>query len=104
MIEEEKDEFNLDEALVRYEFWEVIVRIASFKYIQTGVFDSNAKACNCLLNEHFAPLISRNVLHTWQQWREKHLWKYKVNKLLELNMDNMRDLYLLISKLRDVQK
>ena len=33
--------FNDDNMLVRYEFFEVLVRIANIKYVQTGIIASN---------------------------------------------------------------
>lgn len=32
----EEEEFNLDRALVRYEFLEILVRLAIFKFIEHG--------------------------------------------------------------------
>ena len=76
---------------MRYEFFEVLVRIARFKYISTGQLDEtqHARALHRLFNEHLLPILSMKKLPQWQPFRDKHLWNTEVNDLIKVNEESV---------------
>ena len=62
--------------LVRYEFWDVLVRIAHQKYVESGAIPPQqvARALHRLINEHILPVLRTQKLPAWQPFREKHIW------------------------------
>mmetsp|Transcript_9315 Transcript_9315/g.12677 ORF Transcript_9315/g.12677 Transcript_9315/m.12677 type:complete len:154 (-) Transcript_9315:193-654(-) len=58
---------NDDQALCRFEFFEIMVRIARGKYVETGEDKNLANAFSVLLQRHILPAHSE--LMPWQQWR-----------------------------------
>ena len=67
------------------------MRIVRGKYIETKKMKSVSAGLEKLLNEHILP--TKDTLCTWQSFREKHLWEYRVNELLEANLDLIQRLY-----------
>lgn len=75
-------------ALVRFEFWEYLVRIALEKY----------KTVCKTPSEMFAKLISDKVLtytdfEPWQGFRDEQLWTIDVNDILEANEKELKKIY-----------
>ena len=62
-----------------------MVRIVRGKYIETKKMKSLSAGLERLLKEHILP--TKDVLCTWQSFRVNHLWEYRVNELLEANLD-----------------
>ena len=58
--EQDNSNFNDQKTLVRYEFFEIMVRVAKLKFISRGKLDEtqNAKALHRLFNEHLLPILS----------------------------------------------
>ena len=56
-FEEVEQEYNDNKALMRYEFFEILVRIAHYMFVKTGELssDSNSRALHRLINEHILP-------------------------------------------------
>jgi len=72
-------------ALVRYEFLELLVRISSAKYKDLSFSEGFTK----LLKEKIAPYDHE----PWQTFRDKHLWTIEVNDILEANLKNLEKIY-----------
>ncbi len=81
-------EFNDSNELVRYEFLEILIRLANMKYVQKGNLgeNANARAFKRLINEHILPIESKVLFPAWQSFRDEHIWTFEVNKLLENNL------------------
>ena len=67
-VELEKNDDNPDKALCRYEFMEILVRLANRKYKEPGILKTHSESLERLLNEHVIPYAKP---HPWQQFRDK---------------------------------
>jgi len=81
---------NPDNALNRYEFVEIIVRLAKAKYIDTGNTKSYSEALKKLIQNH---ILKHDSSDPWQMFREKKLWTVPVNDLMEPNVPALKKLY-----------
>ena len=84
-----ENSFGPEKALSRYEFLEVLVRLANFKYLETKTVGSFAEATDKLITDslkhfHYEP---------WQQWREEHLWTMDVNDIFEANIAPLKTIF-----------
>lgn len=63
-FETEEDAFNNDHDLVRYEFFEILVRIAHAKYVKTGELASDCctRALHRLVTDHILNVVGRSKL------------------------------------------
>jgi len=93
-FEEVDLEDNPDKSLCRYEFYEIIVRIAVEKYVESGVWKTAGSALNMLLEKN----IYKNwaFVIPWQEWREDQLWTISIDDLYKSNMESLRRLYNVI--------
>ena len=87
---------NSDATLNRFEFIEIIIRIAKFKYIEFGTETNLASALGILLWVNFFPVI--NDYASVAIFREQKLWCQDVNDVLEVNIRPIRKLYDFIAK------
>jgi len=90
-VELEKHEENPAAALQRYEFMEIIVRLADSKYKGTGVCATYAESVQKILSDHFLKL--GDFTSEWQEFRDKELWTIDVNDVLEANLDLLDKCY-----------
>jgi hypothetical protein len=75
---------NDDKDLCRYEFLEIIVRIAKIKYIENSKYAmSIAEATKKIIDEHIIPNFTPNI--KWQEFRDEELWELEVDELLKTN-------------------
>ena len=81
---------NSAKELLRYEFLEVLVRIAKVKYLDPGIHDSYRPALEHLLTEEISRFPSKQ---TWQRWRSEELWTIGCNDVLKANLDGLNKLY-----------
>jgi hypothetical protein len=72
---------NPDRALCRYEFLEILVRIASVKYREPKIVSGYADALSLLFQYMFP---DKNV-HPIQDFRRSHVWILPVDDLLQAN-------------------
>ena len=84
-------EGNDDRALCRFEFVEILARIARGKYLDTGKCATYAAGVAKLLEEHILPM--RDKLEPWQPFREQHLWNTPVNDLLLVNLPLLKKVF-----------
>lgn len=94
-MDKKTDTFNDDRELVRYEFFEILVRIAKFKYLDSGELDESqiARALHRLFNEYLLPVLNLKKLPEWQPFRKYYLWNNAVSDLLKANMQHIRLVY-----------
>lgn len=76
--------------LQRFEFLEILVRLANIKYLETKVVKSFPEAIEKLIVECIIPNF---VPEPWQEFRDKHLWTIEVNDLMEANEANLTKIY-----------
>ncbi|CAI2376886.1 unnamed protein product [Moneuplotes crassus] len=85
------DRFKSTKDLSRFEFWEVLVRIAIKKYFEPGIINSIPSAVEELITKnlltHFKPRID------WKKWREMELWNLNIDDLFKRNLENLNLLY-----------
>ena len=72
--------------LKRFEFLEILVRLANIKYVEPKYVDTFAEATEKLIKDC---LLVNFHPEPWQEWRDKELWKIEVNDLLESNISNL---------------
>ena len=76
--------------LSRFEFYEIIVRMAGAKYKDWGKWESYAQAVRTIIEEDFFQFFS---ISKWQDFREKELWSLDVNDILNANLDALKKIY-----------
>ena len=81
---------NPDNALCRYEFLEVICRLANDKYIKPKINENYSEALQMILDLIFK---TDKLGDQWQGFRKKLLYTTAVNDLLEPNISNLKKLY-----------
>lgn len=81
---------NPAEGLIRYEFLEIIVRIANGKYRETGVTKSYADATKLLITNN---LQKFDLSQPWDVWRQKVLYTCEVNDLMDPNIPGLKKVY-----------
>lgn len=86
-VELEANDENPDKALCRYEFLEIMVRLANSKFRETGITKTYAEGLQKLLEENIYP---NSKPHDWQEFRDKELWTIEVNDLLDANLEGLR--------------
>jgi len=79
---EDNDE-NPNRALNRFEFIEILIRIANTLYRETGHASTYADALDLLLSNNIFPKYDDTH---WQSFRDKELWTQDVNDILEANL------------------
>ena len=90
---EETDQDNNDDfALNRFEFLEILIRIARGKYMDFGGTEKSISyALMKLMQSHILPMASQSL--PLQSWRDDELWTLEVNDLLEVNLRGIKKLY-----------
>lgn len=81
---------NPDKELCRFEFIEILVRIAGAKYKDPGITSTYAEGVRRLISEHLIPLA--NQLE-WQEFRDRELWCLEVNDILDANLEGLRKVF-----------
>ena len=81
--------------MIRFEFLEIIIRLAKGKYLETGRESSIELAVQKMLTNHILPMKGQVI--KWQEFRDSELWCHEVNDLLEVNLRGLRRLYDMIA-------
>lgn len=81
---------NNAKELIRFEFFEVIVRIARARYFDSKQQTSYGVALELLMNDYLTNFTSAQ---TWQQWRSTELWCLEVNDIYEANLTPLLKVY-----------
>jgi len=77
--------------LIRFEYIELLVRIAIEKYKKTKLFQSAWQAFEHLLEANIE--ISSNHKQ-WQYYRETEIWTLEVNDVLFVNLDIIKKVFV----------
>jgi hypothetical protein len=76
--------------LCRYEFYEILVRIAKERYKDQGICSNVSDSLDCLINEY---VLRFSEPGPWQDFRDFTLWTLEVNDLYEANLNNLRKIH-----------
>mmetsp|Transcript_41069 Transcript_41069/g.39584 ORF Transcript_41069/g.39584 Transcript_41069/m.39584 type:complete len:237 (+) Transcript_41069:504-1214(+) len=90
VLEKLEQEDNPDKALCRYEFYEILIRIAAAKFKDTGICPTINESLEKLLHEHVFLYASPE---SWQEFRDNELWKEDINDTLEANLEPLKQIY-----------
>lgn len=86
----DKMEDNPERALCRFEFYEILVRLGSAKFRDTGVCSTFSDSLKKLLNENIFPNANTS---SQIEFREKELWTLEVSDLFEANEEGLRKIF-----------
>ena len=78
--------------LQRFQFMEVIVRLAEAKYLKRGTCSSYAASVRKLLDEHILRIEGQD---RWQEFRDQELWQPDVDDLFKANLEHLTQIYQL---------
>ena len=75
--------------LIRYEFLEILVRLAKVKFVDTGKEKNYYEALTLLFDQISKeyPLIGYN------KWRKTSFWNHGISALFDSNKDNIKKVY-----------
>ena len=90
-VELEEQEANDDRSLCRFEFYEILVRLAKLKFYEKGACKTIAEAVEKLIVDHVLP--HSKLVHGYREWREEYLWTCEVDDLFKANLTNLRAIY-----------
>lgn len=85
-----------DRQLCRYEFWEMLVRLAKVKFMEKAVHASRKaptvdKAVEMLIDRHFKQ--GHLPLQTSRAFREAEIWQLEIDDLIVSNLSTIQELY-----------
>jgi len=83
-------EDNPTNALSRFEFLEILARLAHSKFVETKICPTYEEAMTKLLEEHIFPHANPEP---WQEFRDELLWTIDVNDVLEVNLEGLKKVY-----------
>ena len=83
-------EDNPDKALIRFEFIELLIRIANEKYKKTNICPDLAMSFQYLIDTHIQPV---NCIDEFSTWRRETLYTNEVNDILYANEQNLKKVY-----------
>ena len=87
---------------IRYEFLELLVRMARGKYIDFGTMRSLADSTQRLLDRHLLPLEEQCAFY--EEWRYKYLYTNEVNEILMANIKAINRLYEQIAAVQNAPR
>lgn len=90
-FEEVDLEDNPDRLLCRYEFYEILVRIASEKYIKSMACKNMTRAVARILNDNI--FKNSDFVPPIQQWRDDHLWTVHIDDLYQANKTSLHIIF-----------
>mmetsp|Transcript_32354 Transcript_32354/g.42815 ORF Transcript_32354/g.42815 Transcript_32354/m.42815 type:complete len:151 (+) Transcript_32354:345-797(+) len=90
-VELEDQEGNDDRSLCRFEFYEIITRMAKTKYLESGAETRISVAVERILLEHVLP--RGEIKMDSMKWREVFLWNLPVDDLLKANYDSLKRVF-----------
>ena len=76
--------------MIRFEFIELLVRIANAKFREPGMASNYSEAMEMLIKENIIPNSNH---YEWQGFREETLYTVDVKDVLQANIDNLKKVY-----------
>lgn len=92
-VQLESYSYNPERELWRYEFFEIIVRLAKQKYFSSKICSTIHEAVEKLLLCNILP--SCKDYPSWHKWRDMELWTIEVDTLYKSNLESLNKLYSL---------
>jgi hypothetical protein len=89
-FEEEEQEGNEDRSLCRFEFYEIIVRMARTKFYEKQILPTIAASCEALIKE----IQYKNFIPVAEEFRYEHIWKLEIDDLFKANLDKLKQVFL----------
>ena len=89
--EEEDLEENDDNSLCRFEWLEIIARLAKAKFLDHGVCKSVASSTRKLITDFILPNTLEQM--DWQPFRDNLLWTLDVDDLFKANLANIGKIF-----------
>jgi len=90
-FEEVKNEQNRERYLCRFEFYEILVRIAEEKYWESGKAKSVSQALTMLLDKNL--FRHSYYMLPCAKWRKDKLWSILIDDLYFANLSTLKSLY-----------
>ena len=90
-FEEEDLEENDDNSLCRFEFMEIIARMAKTKYFEKNKCKTVAESCERMITQLIIPNTAEPM--EWQPFRENLLWCLDVDDIFKANSFSINKLY-----------
>jgi hypothetical protein len=80
-----KEATNSDSQLIRFEFMELMMKIAIRKFCNNGPYESEAQALDVLDKDFLTPLKINCPLYTYdsQRWRVERYWNEPCDNMLK---------------------
>jgi hypothetical protein len=78
---------NASNALCRFEFMEIMVRLGSEKFRGPGLVKTFTEATLKLIEE---VIIPHSKLEPWQEFRDELLWVLEIDELFYFNLENLQ--------------
>lgn len=82
---------NNERMLVRYEFVEVIARLARVKYCEKNPNITMSQAIEKIITDHVLPNFYTPFDH--HNWRLEYLYNLEINDMLEANAETIKTLF-----------
>ena len=79
--------------LIRCDFLELLIRIAQYKYLNTGICQNTTESFKKLMELCIKPNIKPEHVLFWQRWREDNLWTLECNDILHANLDSIKQVH-----------
>ena len=90
-FEEEDLEENDDSSLCRFEFMEIMARMAKIKYVEKKFEENVSDALERLLRNYILPNTIEHM--EWQPFREQYLWNLDLDDLFKANTPSIQILF-----------
>ena len=100
--EEFDQEGNDDNALVRFEFIEMLLRLSKAKYIERGDLTSISESLEKMFTTHVTPMEGKLV--SYSKWRYEQLYTNEINELLLMNLNALRKLFDWLAKIKEYHR
>ena len=92
-VEVIEQEDNPDRDLCRYEFFEIILRLAGAKFKDSNRVKTWDEAAERLIVEHIIPNAYQNFIMTGKEFRLENIWILAIDDLFRANIDNIKIIY-----------
>lgn len=89
-FEEEQQEGNEDRSLCRFEFYEILVRMAREKYHDKKILPTIAASCEALIKE----ILIKNFIPIEENFRFEQVWTLEIDELFKANLDKLKQVFL----------
>lgn len=86
----QKSEMNPERWLIRYQFMEILVRIALHKYYKSKLVDTQFEAIHQLMETHLLPHFMKFDCH---KWRLENLWNVECDEIFVKYSNILKNLF-----------